>query len=119
MNIDRWLGVSGLLIGLIGLLFAYYFYIKTVRAKVLAIAYTNPIPLILPMKEISVSYWGTTQTALSRVFVLLWNKGTSAIETSDFIGPITLQGGESILLLKIYDKDPAATATVNRENKTI
>jgi hypothetical protein len=119
MNIERWLGVSGLLIGVIGLLLARYFYIKTIRAKVLAIAYTNPIPLILPMKEISVSYLGTTQTALSRVFVLLWNKGTSAIESSDFIGPITLQGGESILLLKIYDKDAAAIAAVNLENKTI
>jgi hypothetical protein len=119
MNIDRWLGVSGLLIGLIGLLFAYYFYIKTIRTKVLAIAYTKPIPLILPMKEIRVSYRGTTQKALSRVFVLLWNKGTSAIEASDFIGPITLRGGESILLLKIYDKDAAATATVDPENKSI
>jgi hypothetical protein len=119
MNIDQWLGVSGLLIGVLGLLSARFFYINTIRAKILAIAYTNPIPLILPMKEISVSYLGTTQTALSRVFVLLWNKGTSAIESSDFIGPITLQSGESILLLKIYDKDAAATAAVNFADKAI
>jgi hypothetical protein len=62
MNIDRWIAVLALAVAAFGLLLAYYFYIKTIRTKVLGIAYTNPIPLILPLKEINVSYLGVTQT---------------------------------------------------------
>ena len=119
MDFDRWLAAMALTVAVFGLLLAYYFYIKTIRTKVLGIAYTNPIPLILPLKEINVSYLGATQTALSRVFVLLWNKGTSPIESNDFIVPIKLQGGEKVLLLKAYDKDAAASVAVSFEDKTI
>jgi hypothetical protein len=119
MNVDRWIAVLALVVAAFGLLLARYFYIKTIRTKVLGIAYTNPIPLILPLKEINVSYLGATQTALSRVFVLLWNKGTSPIESSDFIVPITVRGGEKVLVLKTYDKDAAATVVVSVEDKTI
>jgi hypothetical protein len=119
MNLDRWLAALGLALAVFGLLLAYYFYIKTIRTKVLGIAYTNPVPLMLPLKEINVSYLGATQTALSRVFVLLWNKGTSPIETSDFIAPITVRGQEQILLLKTYDKDAAATVVISPEDKTV
>ena len=119
MNFDRWLAAMALTVAVFGLLLAYYFYIKTIRTKVLGISYTNPIPLILPLKEINVSYLGATQTALSRVFVLLWNKGTSPIESSDFVVPITVRGGEKVLVLKTYDKDAAATVVVSVEDKTI
>jgi hypothetical protein len=119
MNVDRWIAVLALFVAALGLLLAYYFYIKTIRTKVLGIAYTNPIPLILPLKEINVSYLGAAQTALSRVFVLLWNKGTSPIESNDFIAPITVRAGEKVLVLKTYDKDAAATVVVSVEDKTI
>ena len=62
MNFDRWVAVLALAVAVFGVLLAYYFYIKTIRTKVLGIAYTNPIPLILPLKEINVSYLGVTQT---------------------------------------------------------
>ncbi len=48
MDLDRLLAIFGVLVGVIGLWLAYYFYKKTVRAKVLAIAYTSPVPLVLP-----------------------------------------------------------------------
>ena len=58
MNIDHWIAVLALAVA-VGLLLAYYFYIKTIRTKVLGIAYTNPVPLTFPLKEINVPLGGT------------------------------------------------------------
>jgi hypothetical protein len=38
MNIELWIGILGVLIGVVGICLAYFFYIKTIRTKVLAIA---------------------------------------------------------------------------------
>lgn len=119
INIDRLLAIAGLVAATLSILLAYYFYRKTVRTKILAIAYTGPVPLVLPIPGVTASYLGNTVTELSRVFVLLWNKGTAPIETQDFLTPITLKTEKQILALEIYDKDAAATATVNPQDRSV
>lgn len=114
MEVDRWLGILGLVTGLLGIYFAYYFYRKSIRTKVLAIAYSNPVPLMFPVPDVTVSYKETVQTALSRVFILLWNKGTAPIEVTDFLGPIKFRGDTS-LFLNIYDKDPTAKVALSED----
>lgn len=119
IGIDRVLGVLGLLSGLAGLWLAFYFYQKTIRTKVLAIAHTNPLPLMPPVADIGAYYLEAEQKSLSRVFVLFWNRGTAPIESDDFINAISIRSKDKILLVKIKDKDAAATADLDSENKTL
>ena len=97
-------------------LLAYIFYRKTIRTKVLALAYTDPIPLVMTLGDITVEYMGVNISALSRVDVLLWNRGTSPIEAHDFVVPIQYKLTDQILKLEIYDKDMATSA--NLDSKT-
>ena len=112
MNFDRWLGILGLLTGAVGIWLAYYFYIKTIRAKVLAIAYTQPISLLLPIEDVPDNYLAHTNDP-SRVFVLFWNRGTAPIEEEDFIDPIMVRPTDRILRIVVHEKDPAAAATID------
>src|SRR6266542_1868716 len=98
MAVDRWLNIVGLIGTLVGLWLARYYYLKSVRSKRLAIAYTNPIPLMLPVEGVTVSYLGKEHSLLSRVFVLLWNRGPSPIEAADFIRPVTVRSADKVLL---------------------
>jgi hypothetical protein len=59
---------------------------------------------------------GVNISALSRVYVLLWNRGTSPIEAQDFVAPIQYKLTDQILKLEIYDKDMATSA--NLDSKT-
>src|ERR1039457_5964053 len=102
MTIDTWLGLFGTISGLIGLFLAYYFYKKSIRTKVLAIAYTDPIPLMMTMGNVEVVYEGKAVSALSRVYVLFWNRGTAPIEASDFLSPIVITTSEPVLNLQIH-----------------
>ena len=90
IDIDRMLAVLGLVSGLAGLWLAFYFYKKTIRTKVLAVAYTNPLPLMPPIADVGAYYLGAEQKSLSRVFVLFWNRGTAPIESDDFINAISI-----------------------------
>jgi hypothetical protein len=119
MTIDTWLGLFGTLSGLIGLFLAYYFYKKSVRTKVLAISYTDPIPLMMTMGDLEVIYEGAMLRALSRVYVLFWNRGTAPIETSDFLAPIVITTSKPILNLQIHDKDPAVAAILDEKTNSI
>jgi hypothetical protein len=119
MSIEGWLGVLGVIVGVLGILLAYIFYRKAIRTKVLAIAYTEPIPLLMTLANVSVTYEGTTISALSRVYVLLWNRGTAPIEASDFITPICFKSADPILKLKIHDKDAAVSAHLDLQTNTI
>ena len=110
MSFETWLAIIGILIGVLGLIVAYIFYLKTIRTKVLAFAYTDPIPLVMTLADITVGYMGANISALSRVYVLLWNRGTSPIEAQDFIAPIEYKLTDQILKLEIYDKDAATSA---------
>jgi hypothetical protein len=119
MTIDTWLGLFGLLSGLVGSFLAYFFYKKSVRTKVLAIAYTDPIPLMMTLGDLEVVYEGKVLTALSRVYILLWNRGTAPIETSDFLAPIAITTFEPILNLQIHDKDAAVSAILDEKSHSI
>jgi hypothetical protein len=114
MSFETWLAIIGIVVGvlgiLLGLIVAYYFYRKTIRTKVLAFAYTDPIPLVMTLADMTVEYMGTNISALSRVYVLLWNRGTSPIEAQDFITPIEYKITDQILKLEICDKDAATSA---------
>ena len=120
MSFEIWLAVIGIVVGvlgiLLGLIVAYVFYRKTIRTKVLALAYTDPIPLFMTLGDITVEYMGANISALSRVYVLLWNRGTSPIEAQDFVAPIEYKLNDQILKLEIYDKDVATSA--NLDSKT-
>jgi hypothetical protein len=52
MNIDRLLGIGGLTVGVIGIIVAIavplYFYRKSLRPKLLSVAYNGQFPLALP-----------------------------------------------------------------------
>jgi hypothetical protein len=119
MNLDRWIAVIGLVGTVVGIALAYYFYRKTIRAKVLAISYTSSLPLMLPIPNVTVLYAGGTQTALSRAFILLWNKGTAPIEESDFITPLKIRADNEVLGISIHDKDAAAALSVNENDKSV
>jgi hypothetical protein len=119
MTIDTWLGLFGLLSGVVGSFLAYFFYKKSVRTKVLAISYTDPIPLMINMGDIEVVYEGKALSALSRVYVLFWNRGTAPIEASDFLSPIAITTSEPILNLQIHDKDAAVAAVLDEKTSSI
>jgi hypothetical protein len=119
MTIDTWLGLFGTLSGTVGLFLAYYFYKRSVRTKVLAIAYTDPIPLMMTLGDIEVIYEGKALSALSRVYILFWNRGTAPIEASDFLAPIAITTFEPILNLQIHDKDAAVAAVLDEKSNSI
>jgi len=119
MSVDTALGVFGASTGVIGILLAYYFYKKSVRTKVLAIAYTDPIPRLLTVGDLQVAYEGELISALSSVYILLWNRGTAPIESSDFLSPVTFSASLPILNLQIQDKDPAAAVGLNEKTREV
>jgi len=119
MTIDTWLGLIGTVTGIVGVVLAYVFYRKSIRTKVLAIAYTDRIPLMITLGDLEVVYEGLTIRALSRVYVLFWNRGTAPIEANDFLGPVVVSPDKAILNLAVHEKDPAAQATLDEAAKTL
>jgi hypothetical protein len=57
----------------------------------------------MTLGDITVEYMGGNISALSRVYVLLWNRGTSPIEAQDFVAPIQFKLNDQILKLEIYE----------------
>jgi hypothetical protein len=123
MTLEARLALGGLVVAVLGIILgyiiAYFFYRRSVRTKVLAIAYTAPIPVLLTLEDIEVSYQGMPLKALSRSYVLLWNRGTSPIESSDFISPIQFNYKAPLLKLEILDKDAAAHVKLDSVAKTL
>jgi hypothetical protein len=118
MNIDRWLAVIGLLGTFVGFPLAYYFYIKTIKTKRLAYAYTRPVSLQLPLSDKPPPYLHDAKGS-SRVFMLLWNRGTAPIEKSDFVQPIKVGPAERVLHVEAHEQDTAVATTVNDAEKSI
>jgi hypothetical protein len=112
------LGVLGLIIGVVGIALAIYFYRKTIRAKVLAYAYTQPVSLRLPIYNVPSDYSDLADEP-SRVFMLLWNRGTAPIEKSDFVEPIKILPTEHILRIASHEKDSGVIATIDEAAKSI
>jgi len=123
MNVDRWLAIFGIFVGVLGIVIGFtvacYFYRKTIQGKVLAIAYTAPVSLMLPVADLKANYNGREIRQLSRVWVLLWNKGTLPIEESDFIAPIKIRSKEQVLSFTIDTKDAAADIGMDEAEKKI
>ena len=118
IDFDRLLGILGLVIGLIGIGLAYYFYVKTIRTKLLAIAHTKPVSLQLPVDDVPPEYL-LIEDEPSRVFMLLWNRGTAPIERSDFVEPIKILPTEHVLRIRAFEQEGAAAATVDEVEKSI
>lgn len=110
---DRWVGVIGTILGAIGFAFAYYAYRRTLRTKVLAYSTTEAIPFLFPFEGLSALYQGKELKGLSRVFVLLWNRGSDPIEQEDFVTPIEVRNGDNIVKFDIKDKDSAADVQID------
>jgi hypothetical protein len=69
----------------------------------------------MTLGDITVEYMGANISALSRVYVLLWNRGTSPIEAQDFVAPIEYKLTDQILKLEIHDKDVATSANLDSQ----
>jgi hypothetical protein len=93
--------------------------LATTTSYALAIAYTDPIPMMMTLGNFEVVYEGATMSALSRVYVLLWNRGTSPIEADDFLYPITVTASVPILNLRIQDKDAAAAVVLDDNSRSL
>jgi hypothetical protein len=119
ITFDRWLAVVGIVVGAVGLYYAWFLHRKSIANKLLTLAYTNAIPLVLPHSAVAHSYNGGPVNELSRAFVLLWNRGTAPIEQDDFICPITIPTGDKLLAIEVYDKDPAADVVVQTDRAII
>lgn len=96
-------------------LLAYYFYRKTVLSKLLAIAYTVPVPVIVADRSARLP----DSTLLNRNFVLLWNKGTSPITEADFTKPILIENSANIQEAFIFEQDVASAIEIDPKSKDI
>jgi hypothetical protein len=107
-GVDRWLAFAALLVAIIACILAYYFYRKTIRTKLLAIAYTDEVRTMVVDTS---SEFFEDQIGFARRFVLLWNRGSAPIEESDFIEPIKIK--TDVQRVSIFDKDAAATVKLS------
>ncbi len=119
LSLDRALTLVSLLFGAIAIYLAVYFYRKTIRTKLLAIAYTEPIPLVVTFADLGVTYLDHQVKSACRVLILLWNKGTSPIEAGDFLEPIELRSPHPILRLEVLEKDAAVAASLDPQSRQI
>src|SRR6478609_1622227 len=115
MTFDQALGAAGLVVGVVGIVLAVIFYRRTVRTKLLAIGVTSPSPLVFTTQDIVVDYMGHSIKALSRSYILFWNRGTAAIEHSDFLEPIKFSADAPMLTMEILDRDVASQVSLDRD----
>jgi hypothetical protein len=114
-----WIGIAGVAVGLVGIIAAIYFYKKTIRTKILSVAYTKIVAPLPSVPGVHKTYKGAAAEELSRAFFLLWNTGTAPIEKDDFVSPIEVKDGAVILDIEIFEKDPLVQATVDNTNHTV
>ncbi|WBU28990.1 hypothetical protein OOZ54_20355 [Rhodopseudomonas palustris] len=119
MTIDTWLGLFGAFTGLVGIYLAYHFYIKSIRTKVLGIAYTDPFPLVLVLDSTPFKDAEPQISGRSKIQILFWNKGSAPIESTDFLSPIHITATAPIISMEIHDKDPAASVNLDKEKHCI
>jgi hypothetical protein len=118
-EIDRWIGVAGdILIALaivIGWVLAYVFYRKSMlRSKLLAYAYTSPVPTRIGDDSV---YNSPLTMRYGQHLVLFWNRGTSPITELDFVEPIVIE--TPILAASIYAKDAASAVDIGAQTRDI
>ena len=119
MSVDRWIAIIGVTAAVLSILLTYVFYRKTVRTKLLGIGYTAPTPLMVTTENIALTYMGQSVTSIARVFILLWNKGTSPIEATDFITPISFKSDAPLLKIDVFDKDATSQIAIDKQTSTI
>jgi hypothetical protein len=118
-SFDRWIAIIGSALAVLAFWFAIYAYRKQGHPKVLAYLTTEPIPFLLPIEGLSALYHGKELRGLSRVFVLIWNRGSTPIEQEDFVTPIEIKNGAAIVKFDIKEKDSAADVRIDLENHAL
>jgi len=118
-SLDRILAIAGLAVGLAGIYASYYFYLQTLRTKLIAYSTKLVVELDAPFEGCSFSYLGKNLGAVSRVLVLLWNRGSDAIQKSYFLHPICIEKRHDIVKLAIVHKDAAADITIDEKENSI
>jgi hypothetical protein len=118
MNVDRLIGIVGIVIGALGVLVAIfvplYFYRKSLRPKVLIFANTMPVPISIGDRP-SLPF---SDTKL-RSFLLLWNNGSAPIVEGDFVRPISIDKPKEVTEIKIFRKDAATALQVENNSREI
>ncbi|QRG08795.1 hypothetical protein EZH22_11240 [Xanthobacter dioxanivorans] len=109
MGFDRALGIIGLVVGILSIWLARHYYKKSLVTKIIGFCVTEPIRLSTS-SDVKSSVDGEIYDYLEKRYYLLWNKGSSAIEYSDFISDIQIKRDaegeeEHIVRVSIVKKD--------------
>src|SRR4051794_30277657 len=112
LNFDRVIGLIGLILTVASFAYAFYLFKKGQRGKLISIFQTPAIPVAFGPGEIpnvSLRYaspQGNIEVKhIFRVFILIWNTGFEAIESIDFVKPITMKSiDQSLLFAGVFAK---------------
>jgi hypothetical protein len=110
---DTWIGVAGLIIGVIGLATSYFFYQEAKETRDLVFALEGQRTEIISAARIGTAPIRVTQRDGSPILgdiysvrFYLWNDGKRAIRDTDILSPITISLGDekaSLLDYRIVD----------------
>jgi hypothetical protein len=109
MNIAEhdWLGIAGLVVGIIGIVLAIYFYYRSKRK--VRISYTvdrtqllGGHANVLP-QEVTISYGDAKINNLTKDNLIIWNSGTEPITRTNIISPTLICLPDDLKLLKISE----------------
>ena len=73
----------GLALGMLGLLSAYYFYVRSKREIRPTVIYSRRVIQTRDHPEVSIRFRGTEVTTLHQLLVVFWNAGTQEIRQAD------------------------------------
>jgi hypothetical protein len=100
-----WLGIAGLVVGIVGILLAIYFYHRSKRR--VRISYTvdrtqllGGHANVLP-EEVSILYGGERIDNLTKDNMIVWNSGTESITRIEIMSPTLICLPDGLKLLKI------------------
>jgi hypothetical protein len=94
MPLDTYLGIAGILLGLIGLITGYIFYRKGIKIKQpLYVMKTDNLIQnnMVEMSGLSILWNGSSITSLSSSTLVFWNNGADTIDFSDVVRSNPLQ----------------------------
>src|SRR5207248_8227926 len=100
MTLDQGVGVAGLVVALVGVLLAVYFYFRSKR-KVRLSYHVEQTELLggaasaLP-QEVTISYQNTPIQNLRKMNIIIWNSGNEPIKRADMVG--SALGGAPVVI---------------------
>jgi hypothetical protein len=121
---DRTLGLIGLFLGLLSLMYAVHTHRQSRNPKRLVYD-TGPTFALAkvydPGLPIAMTYEGIVTNAVYRTLVLVWNRGSSPIEKFDILRPmhITWTPEAPVVSAGIIAKDSGTAVTLLRENEAL